>query len=91
MPPLRSLCLLCLALLPGSLAAQSTRPLHQPDISARFITFAYAGDIWLAPRRPGSKKIRTSRQTESGSPLRVSMAAMKMSTSWRSTAEHRDG
>jgi tricorn protease len=60
MPRLRSLRLLCLALLPASLSAQSTRPLHQPDISARFITFAYAGDIWLAPRAGGNARRVTS-------------------------------
>ena len=57
---LRSLPLLCLALLPWALAAQSTRPLHQPDISTRYLAFAYAGDIWLAPRAGGEARRVTS-------------------------------
>ncbi|OYV68633.1 MAG: protease, partial [Gemmatimonadetes bacterium 21-71-4] len=51
------------ALLPASLAAQSTRLLHQPDVSARYVAFAYAGDIWLVPRAGGDARRVTSSPT----------------------------
>ena len=60
MPRLPLLSLLFLGLLPGPLTAQSTRLLHQPDISAKYIAFAYAGDIWLVPRAGGDARRVTS-------------------------------
>lgn len=45
---------------PGLLSAQSARLLHQPDVSARYVAFAYAGDIWLAPRGGGDARRVTS-------------------------------
>jgi tricorn protease len=60
MPRLPVLPLLFMGLLTGLLNAQSTRPLHQPDISAKYIAFAYAGDIWLAPRAGGDARRVTS-------------------------------
>ena len=52
--------LLLAGMLPGSLLAQSTRLLHQPDISATAIAFAHAGDIWLVPRSGGEARRVTS-------------------------------
>ncbi|MGH7523508.1 MAG: S41 family peptidase [Gemmatimonadales bacterium] len=46
--------------IPMVLSAQSTRLLHQPDVSARYVAFAYAGDIWLAPRAGGDARRITS-------------------------------
>ena len=61
----RSLVLAVLAgLLPAVLPAQSTRLLHQPDVSAQYVAFAYAGDIWLAPRSgepPAPDRVHPSR------------------------------
>ena len=48
------------ALLPAGLGAQSTRFLHQPDVSARYVAFAYAGDIWVVPRAGGDARRVTS-------------------------------
>lgn len=42
--------LCCALLLSKSLCAQESRLLRNPSISANHITFAYAGDIWLADR-----------------------------------------
>jgi len=50
-------------LVPAALPAQSTRFLHQPDVSARWVAFAYAGDIWLAPRGGGDARRVTSSPT----------------------------
>ena len=52
-----------LGLLSGPLAAQSTRLLHQPDVSAHSVAFAYAGDIWIAPRAGGDARRVTSSPT----------------------------
>ncbi len=57
-----------LLLLPALLHAQSTRLLHQPDVSARYIAFAYAGDIWLAPRSGGDARRLTSSPGEESDP-----------------------
>ncbi len=56
---------LALGLLPAALAAQSppTRLLHQPDVSARYVAFAYASDIWIAPRAGGEARRITSSPT----------------------------
>ena len=60
----RSSCLaLALALLPGSLLAQSTRLLRQPDVSAQYVAFTYAGDIWIVPRTGGDARRVTSSPT----------------------------
>jgi tricorn protease len=55
------------ALTPGRLVAQ-TRLLQQPDVSARYVAFAYAGDIWLAPRRGGDARRVTSSPTVESDP-----------------------
>jgi tricorn protease len=61
---LRSAALAFLAVLvPAVLPAQSTRLLHQPDVSAGYVAFAYAGDIWLAPRNGGDARRVTSSPT----------------------------
>jgi len=60
---LRSAALVLAALVPATLPAQSTRLLHQPDVSARYVAFAYAGDIWLAPRAGGDARRVTSSPT----------------------------
>ena len=49
--------------LPAALPAQATRLLHQPDVSAQYVAFAYAGDIWLAPRAGGDARRVTSSPT----------------------------
>ncbi len=49
-----------LMLAPAISQAQATKLLHQPDVSARYVTFAYAGDIWLAPRSGGDARRVTS-------------------------------
>jgi len=54
---------LAAALAPAAAAAQSTRLLHQPDVSARYVAFAYAGDIWLVPRAGGEARRVTSSPT----------------------------
>ena len=57
---------LAAGLWPAVAAAQSTRLLHQPDVSARYVAFAYAGDIWLAPRNGGdARRVTSSPTTES--------------------------
>ena len=55
------------ALPPARLAAQ-TRLLHQPDVSARYVAFAYAGDIWLVPRSGGDARRVTSSPTVESDP-----------------------
>jgi tricorn protease len=52
-----------LAVLPGPLFAQSTRLLRQPDVSAQYVAFTYAGDIWLVPRAGGDARRVTSSPT----------------------------
>ena len=60
----RSFALLAaLAVLPGPLLAQSTRLLHHPDVSAQYVAFTYAGDIWLVPRAGGDARRVTSSPT----------------------------
>ena len=54
---------LAATLLPAALSAQSTRLLHQPDVSATSIAFAYAGDIWIVPRAGGDARRITSSPT----------------------------
>ncbi|MGH7592819.1 MAG: S41 family peptidase [Gemmatimonadales bacterium] len=49
-----------LGMLPAIAEAQSTRLLHQPDISTRDVAFAYAGDIWIVPRTGGNARRLTS-------------------------------
>jgi tricorn protease len=51
------------AIVPAAVPAQSTRLLHQPDVSARYVAFVYAGDIWLAPRAGGDARRVTSSPT----------------------------
>ena len=48
---------------PAVLHAQGTRLLRHPDVSARYVAFAYAGDIWLAPRAGGDARRVTSSPT----------------------------
>ena len=50
-------------LLPAGLGAQGTRFLQQPDVSARYVAFAYAGDIWVVPRAGGEARRVTSSPT----------------------------
>ena len=45
------------------LPAQPTRLLHQPDVSAHWVAFAYGGDIWLVPRAGGEARRVTSSPT----------------------------
>ncbi len=58
-----------LAFLLGAVAAAaqtatpSTRLLHQPDVSATSVAFAYAGDIWIVPRSGGDARRITSSPT----------------------------
>lgn len=59
---------LATALVPAVLPAQSTRLLHQPDVSARYVAFVYAGDIWLAPRAGGDARRVTSSPTVESDP-----------------------
>ncbi len=59
---------LVLGLFPAALLAQSTRFLSQPDVSARYVAFAYAGDIWLAPKDGGDARRVTSSPTVDGDP-----------------------
>ncbi|MDE3053851.1 MAG: PD40 domain-containing protein, partial [Gemmatimonadota bacterium] len=57
---------LAAALWPAVAAAQSTRLLQQPDVSAKYVAFAYAGDIWVVPRSGGdARRITSSPTTES--------------------------
>ncbi|CAM3875604.1 S41 family peptidase [Rheinheimera salexigens] len=46
----RYLCLVALLASTGITAAEGSRLLRQPDISADKLTFVYGGDIWLADR-----------------------------------------
>ncbi len=55
-------------LAPAALAAQSTRLLHQPDVSATAVTFAYAGDIWLVAKDGGEARRLTSSPTVEADP-----------------------
>ncbi|HET7322115.1 MAG TPA: PDZ domain-containing protein, partial [Longimicrobiaceae bacterium] len=57
-----------LALVPGLLQAQSTRMLRQPDVSAQYVAFAYAGDIWLTSRNGGEARRVTSSPTVESDP-----------------------
>ncbi|HVA57223.1 MAG TPA: PDZ domain-containing protein [Gemmatimonadaceae bacterium] len=59
---------LAAALFPAVAPAQSTRLLHQPDVSAQYVAFAYAGDIWLAPRSGGDARRVTSSPTVESDP-----------------------
>ncbi len=52
--------LLLAALPPGRLAAQGTRLLRQPSVSATQIAFTYAGDIWVCNRDGGDARRLTS-------------------------------
>jgi tricorn protease len=57
---------LLVAAQPGGLPGQapaSTRLLHQPDVSARQVAFAYAGDIWIVSREGGEARRVTSSPT----------------------------
>ena len=54
--------------IPRALPAQGTRLLHQPDVSARYVAFAYGGDIWLAPRAGGDARRVTSSPTRERDP-----------------------
>jgi tricorn protease len=58
-----SLFVLALAIAPASAQAQYTRLLHQPDVSAQYVAFAYAGDIWIVPRTGGDARRVTSSPT----------------------------
>jgi len=57
-----------LGIIPTALTAQSTRLLHQPDVSARYVAVAYAGDIWLVPRSGGDARRVTSSPTVESDP-----------------------
>ena len=46
--------------LPAALEAQGTRLLRQPHASASDVAFAYASDIWVAPRTGGDARRLTS-------------------------------
>ncbi|HXH63534.1 MAG TPA: protease, partial [Gemmatimonadales bacterium] len=59
----RSLVILALAAVPAAGSAQSTRLLRQPDISADYVAFTYAADIWIAPRAGGDARRVTSSPT----------------------------
>ncbi len=59
---------LVLGLTPTALLAQSTHLLHQPDVSAKYVAFAYAGDIWVAPRDGGDARRVTSSPTVESDP-----------------------
>ncbi len=63
-----SLLVLAAVLLPATTQAQTTRLLHQPDISAQSVAFAYAGDIWTVPRAGGEARRVTSSPTVEKSP-----------------------
>ncbi|MGH7669069.1 MAG: S41 family peptidase, partial [Gemmatimonadaceae bacterium] len=66
---LRALALtLVVGLVPAALVAQSTRLLHQPDVSARYVAFAYAGDIWLVSKDGGDARRVTSSPTVESDP-----------------------
>ena len=41
---------------PGQSVPKGTRLLHEPDISADRIVFAYAGDLWTAALTGGEAK-----------------------------------
>ncbi len=56
------------AFVPALAAGQSTRLLHQPDVSDRHVAFAYAGDIWIAPRAGGDARRVTSSPTVESDP-----------------------
>lgn len=58
-----SIILVALECVAGLLSAQSTRLLRQPDVSAQNVAFAYAGDIWIAPRTGGEARRVTSSPT----------------------------
>ena len=54
---------LCTApLLAASMLGAQTRMLRQPSVSAANIAFAYAQNIWVAPRAGGAAKRLTSFQ-----------------------------
>ena len=45
---------------PAPTAAQGTRLLRQPTVSATQIAFTYGGDLWIAPREGGDARRLTS-------------------------------
>jgi len=55
-------------LFPAVATAQSTRLLHQPDVSARSVAFAYAGDIWIVSKDGGDARRLTSSPTVESDP-----------------------
>ncbi|MDE3151623.1 MAG: PD40 domain-containing protein [Gemmatimonadota bacterium] len=59
---------LVLGLSPTALLAQSTRFLHQPDVSAQYVAFAYGGDIWLVGRDGGNARRVTASATVESDP-----------------------
>ncbi len=57
----RRLCLFALALsLPLPIAAQGTRLLRQPTVSATQIAFEYGGDLWIVDKAGGESRRLTS-------------------------------
>lgn len=56
----RYLCLVAILASAGVCAAESSRLLRQPDISADKLTFVYGGDIWLADRNGQNPRQLTS-------------------------------
>ncbi len=50
----------CTALPAAPLGAQSTRLLHQPDVSGSEVVFAYGGDLWTVSRDGGDARRLTS-------------------------------
>ena len=63
---------LLVAILSPRLAAQDapgpTRLLHQPDVSATSVAFAYGGDIWIVSREGGEARRITSSPTVDADP-----------------------
>jgi tricorn protease len=60
--------LLLACLIPAAFAADSTRLLRQPTVSAGKIAFAYAENIWVVDRTGGSARRITSFQGQTGNP-----------------------
>lgn len=57
---LRSLLIVALTVCAVPTEAAGTRLLRQPDVDARHVVFAYAGDIWVAARDDGDARRLTS-------------------------------
>ncbi|HEX9729502.1 MAG TPA: PDZ domain-containing protein [Gemmatimonadales bacterium] len=55
-----SLCVLACSVFATTAAAQGTRLLRQPTLSATQVAFAYGGDLWVADRSGGTARRLTS-------------------------------